>query len=200
MSHREYPSFDQRKAGIRHLKCLFLGSVFDVEKCFVLLALTRDAMLALSAFNASDAIRFQAETQFFIPVLLLCGKENEWPFAIATGSFKVEIMRDRDSCRCLPRKVRDNRSIWNPFGLGIRTPVTVGPLFPDNGFVLCDDLFVCGRVPMQMYVTIRGIWIQSRDLRPAPVARMVDELSVLIGFVFLLHIPNIPKRDVVDYQ
>jgi hypothetical protein len=92
LSHRQNARLDQREAGIRHLKCLFLSSVLDVEKCLVLLAFPCDALLVLPAFNASNAVRFQSEAQFFVPVFLLCGKENERLFAIATSQLLMSVM------------------------------------------------------------------------------------------------------------
>jgi hypothetical protein len=60
---------------LRHLEVLRWRSMLYVEQMLVALALTGNALLLLPTRDATVAIGFDAETQLFVPVLLLVREE-----------------------------------------------------------------------------------------------------------------------------
>ena len=99
----EYRLLDQREAAIGHFQVLINGSLWDVKQLFIAFPLLGDALLSFSTRNTPNAIGFEAESKLLVPILLFLGKEDKPLVAITAFPFYVEIVRNRNGCRSLPR-------------------------------------------------------------------------------------------------
>ena len=89
----KYAFLNQGETTIRHVKILFVTTIYNVKKCFVQLAFLCYQLKLFPTCGTTNAISVQRKRKLFIPVFLLLSKKDKSPCTMPTKLVEIIIMR-----------------------------------------------------------------------------------------------------------